>query len=198
MTPEEIKQARQINFKQTNAFSMQSGILLGLFAIITQVCFVISLKIPLFSTIWLVMLINIPIFAIFLTAKFRREVAPNCPFSFSRGFTHTLLIMLYAGVWAGIATYVYLTFFDKDYMFDAYQASLTAPETVKAIQESGLERQIKEMTGGLNLIQFIDEMRKLSSAHYAASIVYFYLLTSPFIAILGGLFNIRRGSSITN
>lgn len=193
MTPEEIKQARQINFKQTNAFAMQNGLILGIFAIIAQACFVIGLKIPFFSTIWLVMLINIPIFAFFLTAKFRREVAPNFPFSFSRGFAHTLLIVLYAGIWAGIATYLYLAFFDKGYIFDAYQASLTVPETAKAIKESGLEMQIKEMTGGLTLMQLIDEMRKVGPAHYAASIVYCYLLTSPFLAIIGGVFNIRRG-----
>lgn len=192
MTPEEIKEARQINFKQTNAFAMQNGLILGIFSIIAQACFVMGLKTPFFSTIWLVMLINIPIFAFFLTAKFRREVAPNFPFSFSRGFTHTLLIVLYAGIWAGIATYIYLAFFDKGYIFDAYQASLSAPETAKAIADSGLEAQIKEMTGGLTLTQLIDEMRKVEPGHYAASIIYCYLLSSPIFAIIGGLFNIRR------
>lgn len=193
MTPEEIKQARQINFKQTNAFAMQNGLILGIFAIITQACFVIGLSTPFFSTIWLVMLFNIPIFSIFLTAKFRREVALDVPFSFSRGFTHTLLVVLYAGIWAGIAAYVYLAFFDNGYIFDAYQASLTSPENVKVLKESGLDAQIKEMTGGLTLPQLIDEMRNIGSGYYAASIVYCYLLTSPFFAILGGLFNIRRG-----
>lgn len=195
MTPEEIKKMRQINFKQTNAFAMQNGIILGIFSILTQAAFVAGLSRPFVSYIYIVMLINIPILACFLTAKFRREVAPDFVFSFSRGFSHTLLTVLYAGLWAGVATFIYMAFFDKGHVFDCYQANLMRPEMIQALEASGMNQTIADASGGKTLSDVIDELRTVSPATYAAMIVYFYLLASPLIAVFGGLFNIRRRKS---
>lgn len=192
MTPEEIRQMRQINFKQTNAFAMQNGMIQGVYSILTLSVFVAGLSTPLLSYVHLILLLNFPILACFLTARFRREVSPHFTFSFSRGFSHTLLTVLYAGLWAGVGTFVYIAFFDNGHIFDLYQAQVSRPEMVQVLETSGMNRQIADATGGKTIVQLIDELRTISSGTYAALIVYFHLLSSPLIAILGGVVNIRR------
>ena len=45
MTPEEIKRHRRLNFRQTNAFAMQYGAIMGLYVFAAEACFVLGLKI---------------------------------------------------------------------------------------------------------------------------------------------------------
>lgn len=194
MTPEEIRQNRQINFKQTNAFAMNHGLLLGIISIAALASFVGSFSLALLSYLNLILFLSVPLVAIALTFRFRESVARDFPFSFSRGFSHTLLVMLYAAVWAGMATFVYLYFFDHGYLFDAYEAHLGRPEVVSAMQKSGLEMQMKEATGGKTPMQLVDELRGIPAGSYAAMVVYFYLLTAPIVALLGGFFAMRRAT----
>lgn len=44
MTPEEIKRHRRLNFRQTNAFAMQYGAIMGLYVFAAEACFVLGLK----------------------------------------------------------------------------------------------------------------------------------------------------------
>ena len=195
MSPEEIKRMRQINFKQTNAFAMQHGLILGAVGIATLAAFIAGQSLPLFGSLHLLLVLCTPLLAVWLTARFRRQVAPGFPFSFSRGFAHTLLAFLYAGIWTGVGTFVYFYFLDQGHLFDTLQAQLSRPEQVEAMRQSGLDEWIKTSTGGLTFTQVIDELRKVSAATYAAMVIYSYILTAPLVAIFGGLFNIRRASA---
>lgn len=195
MTPEEIRKMRQINFRQTNAYAMQYGIILGIWATASLSCFVLGLSYPPLSTLSLMLTLAFPVVAILLTLRFRREVSEALPFSFSRGFTHTLLAVLYAGIWAGIATFVYMAFFDHGYLFDQYLTNLNQPEMQQLLAQSGMSEQIKQSTGGLSLQQVIEQLREVSAATYAAMIIYLYTLSAPILAVLGGLIarrNTRR------
>ena len=187
MSPEEIKRMRQINFKQTNAFAMQNGLILGAVGIATLAAFIAGQSLPLFGSLHLLLLLCTPLLAVWLTARF--------PFSFNRGFAHTLLAFLYAGIWTGVGTFVYFYFLDQGHLFDTLQAQLSRPEQVEAMRQSGLDEWIKTSTGGLTFTQVIDELRKVSAATYAAMVIYSYILTAPLVAIFGGLFNIRRASA---
>ncbi len=196
MTPEEIRKMRQINFRQTNAFAMQNGLILGVYANLVQSAFVLGLSRPGFSHLHLLLLFGFPLMVCVLTRRFRQTVAQNFPFSFSRGFSHALLTTIYAGIWAGAGVFVYLFFFDKGYVFDAYQANLTRPEVIEAMQQSGLDDQVKAATGGKTPLQLVDELRSVSAATYAAMVIYFYLLSSPLLGVWGGLCNIRSLRSL--
>ncbi|MDO5075124.1 MAG: DUF4199 domain-containing protein [Bacteroidales bacterium] len=194
MTPEEIRNLRQINFRQTNAYAMQNGILLGVVAITSLGSFVIGLSFPLFSTFSLLLTLLFPLLALGLTLRFRREVAAQLPFSFSRGFSHTLLSVLYAGIWAGIATFVYMAFFDHGYIFEQYLTHLSRPDMQQMMQETGLNEQIRVSTGGLSPQQVIEQLRDISAGTYAAMIIYLYILSAPLLAVLGGFIALRRSS----
>lgn len=197
MSPEEIKQVRQINFKQTNAFAMQNGIFLGLEGIATFSTFIAGQSIAFFGTLHLLLFLFTPILAIWLTTRFRNQVAVEVPFSFSRGFAHTLLTFLYAGIWTGVGTFIYFFFIDQGYLFDTIQANLSTPEQLEAMHRSGLDTWIKNSTGGLTPNQVIDELRKVSAASYATMVIYSYILTAPLVAVLGGFINIRRHSNLS-
>lgn len=196
MTPETPQALRQNNFRQTNAYAMQNGLILGVVAITSLGCFVLGLSMPMFSTLSLLLSLFFPIVACLLTLRFRKEVAAQLPFSFSRGFSHTLLSVLYAGIWAGIATFVYMAFFDQGYIFDQYLLNLQQPEMQQMMRETGLTEQIKTNTGGLTLSQVIEQLRDISAGTYAAMIIYLYLLSAPILALIGGFIGLRRSSRI--
>lgn len=192
MEKDELIRQRQANFRQTNAYAMQNGVIVGLWAIVCQGCFVAGLSRPLCSTIWMIMLLGLPVVVWLLTLRFRKIVGLDVNFTFSRGFMHAFLTLMYAAVWAGVATFVYLQFFDHGYIFDCYARNFSDPATVKMMTESGMLEQIKEATGGNTPLDLINEMRTIGAGNYAALIIYSYMLTSPIISVLVGLLSIHR------
>ena len=82
MSPEEIKRMRQINFKQTNAFAMQNGLILGAVGIATLAAFIAGQSLPLFGSLHLLLLLCTPLLAVWLTARFR---LPSFPLKKVRG-----------------------------------------------------------------------------------------------------------------
>lgn len=193
MEKDEILNKRQADFRQTNAYAMQNGIILGVWAIVCQACFVGGLRYPLFSNLWLLMLVGVPFVTWLLTSRFRSIVGIEKEFSFGRGFMHSFLTLLYTAVWAAVATFVYLQFFDKGYIFDCYQQTLSNPNLIKSMEDSGLTEQIKAASNGLTPLEIVDEMRSIGAANYAALIIYIYMFTSPLIAVMVGLVSISRG-----
>lgn len=192
MEKDELIRQRQANFRQTNAYAMQNGVILGIWAVVCQACFVAGLSRPAFSTLWMLLLIGIPVVTCLLTFRFRKTVGLDINFSFSRGFMHSFLSLMYAAVWAGVATFVYLQFFDNGYIFDCYAKNFSDPAAVKMMTETGMMEQIKEATGGRTLTDIINEMRSIGAGNYAAMIIYGYMLTSPIISVLVGLLCIHR------
>lgn len=183
---------RQANFRQTNAFAMQHGMILGLWAVVCQAFYVLGLSSPLFSNLWLLTLLAIPAITILLTLRLRKIVGNDVSFPFSRGFVHAILTVMYASVWAAVATFVYMHFFDNGYVFDYFIEAFSRPEMQKAMKESGLEENIRNSTGGMTVIDFINGLRTFGAANFAAMIIYLYMLFSPFIALLSGLLCMRR------
>lgn len=192
MDKDEQIRIRQANFRQTNAYAMQNGMFLGLWAIACQACFAIGLSKPLFSNLWLLMLLGIPVVCLVLTLRFRRIVGLDVNFTFSRGFMHSFLMLLYTAMWAALATFVYLQFFDNGYIFDCYARNFSDPATIKVMEQSGMMQQIEEATGGLTPIELIDQMRHFGASNYAAMIIYIYVLTSPILAVIVGLCTLHR------
>lgn len=192
MQNDEMIKARQANFRQTNAYAMQNGLILGVWAIACHACFVGGLTIPMLSTLWMLLLVGIPIMNYLLTLRFRHIVGLDVNFTFTRGFLHSFLTLLYAAVWASVATFIYMQFFDNGYIFDCYTTNLTAPETVKAMHESGMDKAVEEATGGLSAVDVINELRTFGAGNWTAVIVYLYMLCSPPISVLIGLLCIHR------
>lgn len=192
MEKDELIRQRQASFRQTNAYAMQNGIILGLWAIACQACYVLGLEHHVFSTLWLLMFLGIPVVTYLLTLRFRKIVGFDVNFTFSRGFMHAFLTMMYAAVWASVATFVYMQFFDNGYIFDCFAKQLSAPETIKAMNESGLTQSIAESTGGRTPVEIINMLRTIGAGNWAAMIIYMYILSSPILSVIVGLLTMRR------
>lgn len=192
MEKDELIRQRQANFRQTNAYAMQNGIILGVWSSLCLACFVGGLSNPAFSTLWMLMMIGIPVVTWVLTLRFRRIVGLDVNFPFNRGFMHAFLTLLYCAVWAGVVTFVYMQFFDNGFIFDTYVQRLSDPELIKAMDAAGMTQQIKEATGGLSAIDVVNEMRNVGAGNYAALIIYTYMLSSPIIAVMVGLLTMHR------
>lgn len=176
-----------------NAYAMQNGIIVGLFGIATLAVFKHSFEVPFFSTLFVVMLITGPLLGLFLTFRVRREtVGDREPFGFSRGFLHALFTGFYASIWVALATFVYLQYFDGGEIFAAYARSLDRPEMKLYLSQSGLDVQLREMTGQSGAEGIANALKSIGSATYAAMTIYFSLIFGPFIAAFIGLVT-RRG-----
>lgn len=192
MEKDELIRQRQANFRQTNAYAMQNGIILALWSIACQACFVGGFAHPLLSEAWALMLMLIPVVVLLLTIRFRRIVGSDVNFPFGRGFMHAFLTMLYCAVWAGAATFIYMQFFDGGYLFDQMNRITSDPEVLKQMQESGLQDQLNASGTELTIADVIQSMRTIGAGNYAAFVIYTYMLTSPIVALFVGLCSIRR------
>lgn len=193
MEKDELIRIRQANFRQTNAYAMQNGIFLGIWAIACQACFVAGIANPLYNTLWMVTFLGIPVVTWLLTLRFRRIVGLDVNFSFSRGFMHAFLTLLYCAVWAGVATFIYLQFFDNGYMFDSLVKTCADPEVAKRLEEAGMLKELETASGtSMTINDVINSMRNIGAGNYAAFIVYTYMLTSPIIAVVVGLCSMHR------
>lgn len=192
MTNDEMIRMRQANFRQTNAYAMQNGMFCGLWTIGCLACFVGGLTQPMLADLWLLMLVGFPVFVWILTLRFRKIVGLDVNFPFARGFMHALLTQLYASIWAGVATFVYMQYVDGGFLFDCWLKTASDPALQQQMELSGMNDQIRELTGGGNFASLIDDLRHLGSATYTAMIIYFHIFASPIIATLVGLCSIHR------
>lgn len=192
MKQDENIRRRQTDFRQTNAYAMQNGLILGLWAIGCQACYVGGLTHPILSTFWLLSLLGMPVVLLMLTLRFRRIVGLDVNFPFSRGFMHAFLALLYTAIWAALATYIYMAFLDKGFIMDHLEASVTNPETLQAMNESGLTQQIAESTGGLGIQEVVAQLRAIGPATWTSAIIYIYMLCSPVLSVFIGICTMRR------
>ena len=83
-------------FAQINAFAMQNGLILGVWALLAQWAIIGSFTYSLLSMVNLFMMLFAPIMLYLLTKKFRTTVAPTGVFTITQGFLHTILTTVYA------------------------------------------------------------------------------------------------------
>ena len=173
------------SFKQANAFAMQYGLLMGALGVITLAAFAGSLKFQWMSFITMAMT-SISLFAAYMmTARYRDTVkTPDESFSVAQGFLFTFGVSIYASLWIALVVYLYLAYFDNGWIFDQYLSMVTSPEYTSELRRSGMEGQIKAMTGGGGMKAMVDALRSLPAVQYAGMVIYFTLLSSPIISLI--------------
>ena len=75
MTPEEIKNQRRLNFRQTNAYAMQYGALMGGYAVAAEVCFVLGLKMAPLMNVQSLLTLAYPLVVLLVAFRFRKQVS---------------------------------------------------------------------------------------------------------------------------
>ena len=167
-------------FKQTNGFAMQYGVVLGFCGLAGLACFVGSVSSPFLSFFHLIFTLGSPVFAGYLTMKFRNAVMlPEQGFSFGRGFGFTFLMGMYATLWIAVGLFVYLAYFDNGYIFDAYEKMLTQPEYVAQFRANGTWDMIQSMGG---ITKIVNNMRAVGAGNYATGVIYMSLMVAPVIS----------------
>lgn len=172
---------------------MQNGIILGIFGILSLYIFKQSFAIPFCSTLFGVMILGSPVLATFLTLKYRNQYfEKTTPFNFLNGFLHTFFMGIYASIWIAVATFVYLQYFDHGSIFIAYEQSLDTPEMRIYLQQTGLNEQIRQLTGSEGAHGMAQAMENLGSATYAALSIYCSLFIGPILSVIIALITRRN------
>lgn len=187
---------RKDTFRQTNAFAMTHGIILGLWGIATLAVTALSLQRPMFSFATDTLLLLSPFVAAALTIRFRQKTClPGEVFTFGRGYLHTLLEGLYASVWIALAVYIYFGYIDDGAFFNNLETMFARPENqalVTALDGMGYFDELYAATGAENVGQVVEALRELSPANYAGMIVSTTLFTAPVISLFVALLTMRR------
>lgn len=175
-------------FRQTNAYAMQNGVLLGLVALAAFAAFVCSFAYPVFSSVSLLLMLGSPVVAVCLTLRFRGAVAGKSgPFSYSRGFSHTFLAILYASVWLAVGVYVYFAYIDGGFFVDSYLSVLQRPEIQEGLKSNPLWQQVLRPAGVQELEEIAGMMRSVGPANYSALMVYLGLVGGLPCAVVAGM-----------
>lgn len=170
---------------EMNYFAMQSGIVLGIFGIVSLIVFRWSLVYPFFSTLFGVMLVSCPILTTFLTIRVRNyHVADTGEFSFMSAFLHTLLTGIYASIWVALFIFVYLQYFDHGTIFDDYAQAINTPEMQVYLQESGINEQLNIISGSQGIQGLIETMKRIGSVTYAVMPLYITIFFGPIISTI--------------
>ncbi len=181
-------------FKQANAYAMQYGLLLGVWGILSLAAFVWSLSNSYMSLLCTVMMVGSPVFAAVLTLRYRNQtVLPRDGFSFGQGFIFSFLMGVYASLWIAVATFIYMSYIDHGYVFDAYEQMLSDPAYQERLRQAGMMAELNQLTGGRGVPALADALRMISPATYAGMSIYFAVLSGPFFAAIIGLVSRRRG-----
>lgn len=174
-----------------NSYAMQHGIYLGIWGILSLVLNVLA-----FTQTWLqlpsfLFFLTSPLFACWLTFRFRKAVAPSPTqsFSFTEGFLHTFFCGFYASLWVALFTYVYLRFLDGGYVFDLYEQILCAPDSQQALRASGMSAMLEPMGGVKGMV---NQLRETSPITYSSTFFIYSLLLAPFISLIIGAVSIRK------
>ncbi|MBR1732638.1 MAG: DUF4199 domain-containing protein [Alloprevotella sp.] len=182
-------------FRQSNAFAMQNGLVLGAWGLASLALYVVAFSRPLLAYPAQLMLVLSVFLAAALTLRFRRRVAPVGAFPFGRAYVHTLLSGLYASVWIALGVYAYFRFGNATALFDAWQLSAQTPEVADVIaqmEDAGSFDDIYAATGSENFTGLIDVLRAVSPASYAGMVISWTLLTAPVISLFIALATMRR------
>lgn len=177
------------SFKQTNAFAMQYGILLGIWGFLALTFSVISMSEAWLGWISNILMLGSPVAGCLMTLRFRREVceSPAEAFTFGRGFTFSFLLGIYACIWIALGVFIYFQWFDHGHLCDLYEQMFATGEARIQMARSGIsETQVRES---------LDMMRALTPGSYASAIVFLSLIANVPISLVIALIA-RRSEKI--
>lgn len=181
---------------QANAFAMQHGIILGLILIILLGTLVAGLTSSTASLISTILIMIYPIIVSRLTFGFRKIVAPTDRFPLFKGFSHALFSMLYASIWAAIATYLYMRFFDNGYFVNTLLSAVSDPRIQELLKANDLW-YMSQAQSGTTILDNVRQMQNISPATYSEMILYINLLLTPITSLIIGLCAMRNYSVFT-
>ena len=147
---------------QMNAFAMQHGVILGFILIVLLGTMLAGLTSSTASLISTILIVVYPIIVGRLTFKYRSIVASTKRFSFFKGFGHAYFSMVYASIWAAIATYCYMQFFDNGHFINTLFSAVSDPHTQELLKANNLW-YISPTHSGPTILDNVREMQHSTS-----------------------------------
>ena len=171
---------------QINAFAMQNGIFYGLYGVLAGACYLGGLSMPWLSTFFMLMMLSAPVFVAALTFRFRKTVAPEGHFTFSRGFWHTLLTSTYAALIVAVMIFVYLKWMDNGFVFTQYEQMFAQPEIANMIKVSGMDEAFRQ-SYGMTFLEMVKSLRNFPPAYFAFGALEMLWVAGVIISLIVGL-----------
>lgn len=176
---------------QMNAFAMQHGVILGFILIVLLGTMLAGLTSSTASLISTILIVVYPIIVGRLTFKYRSIVASTKRFSFFKGFGHAYFSMVYASIWATIATYCYMQFFDNGHFVNTLFSAVSDPHMQELLKTNNLW-YISPTHSGPTILDNVREMQNIPPATYSEMILYVNLLLAPVSSLIIGLCAMRN------
>ncbi|MBP3227678.1 MAG: DUF4199 domain-containing protein [Bacteroidaceae bacterium] len=188
-----MSSSRNALLVQANSYAMLHGLYFGLLGALSVALFRIGLDRPVAMLAAYAVTLASPVVAVWLTRRFRDEVtAPGEGFSYTRAYTHSLLMGIYSSLVIALFVLVYFVWFDKGSTVDAYArqlAQMTTPETAA---------MMRQMTGGLGTDEVVRVLREMKPADFAYPFISTNIFVAPVMSLLVAAFSWRRPSLVNN
>lgn len=173
---------------------MRDGIWLGLIGVLTLAAWRMGIVSGTGDFPFLVLLACGPVMSVWLTKRYRRDVADGGDFAFSRGFIHALFTGFYASVWVALVLFLYLQYFDHGRIFAAYADMVYTPAMMQAMRQISPEWAvaIDTMSGGKGAEGLAATFQSIGAATYATMPLYAAFTAGPVISAVTGLICQRK------
>lgn len=180
-------------FRQTNAFAMNYGAGLAVWGFTALALMTSSFMMPSLSSPAIAMFYGSPVFAGFLTTRFRHRVAePSEGFPFGRAFLFTFMMGVYAALLIATFVFIYLSYFDDGTIWRGFEERLSRPEVAESLANSMAAQDLAALGFANGPADIVAAMRSIPAAGYATMIIYTSLLVAPVISCVIALLTRRH------
>lgn len=166
-----MTQNQPISLQQT---AMYFGTLMGIFWIIKFTFLPLGFTIPLLQLLFVLLTFFVPILGYLYARKFRNRYCEGT-ITFSRAFTFTVLMYLFAALLAAVAHYIYFRYIDNGFLIDSYIGQL---EAMKPTATEELKESIDQFIEGFSLISSLSPIQ-LTFQLISQNFLYGTLLALP-------------------
>lgn len=180
-------------FRQTNAFAMQSGLVLGVWMIATFALETGSARSEGLAVLFLLGAVGVPITGWQLVRHFRNRVCGGY-ITFARAYVFSLLLYFYAAVLLAAAVYVYFRFMDHGALMQSYIAYLDRPDVAEQLSSPAAQQALRSWpVHSVSQMQaMLGQMQSLNPTVWAANALNMTIFGGALCSLVVGLVTMRR------